>query len=100
MLSNPGSTILIDEIENGFHYSFFPKLWEIIGNVSQETGCQVVATSHSYECIKGAKCLALNKDKPDLFRFIRLDRIDDTIVPKIFDNEAFEYSINNEWEVR
>jgi AAA15 family ATPase/GTPase len=100
MLSNPGSIILIDEIENGFHYSFFPKLWEIIGNAAQESGCQVVATSHSYECIKGAKCLASNKGKPDLFRFIRLDRIDDVIVPKIFGNEAFEYSINNEWEVR
>jgi AAA15 family ATPase/GTPase len=100
MLANPSSLILIDEIENGFHYSFYPKLWDIIGELAIETDCQVFATTHSYECIEGAMSLATNKDKPDLFRFIRLDRENDKIVPKVFANDSFEYSVNNGWEVR
>ena len=100
MLSHPGATILIDEIENGFHYSFFPKLWEIIGKLANETECQVIATSHSYECIRGAECLAVNNGNPNLFRFVRLDRHNNVIISKNYENEQFVYAVNNDWEVR
>ena len=100
MLCHPGSIILLDEIENGFHYSFFPKLWEIIGKLVLETGCQVFATTHSYECIKGTTALISNAESQDLFRLVRLDRNNGGVVPHVFDNDSFEYSINNEWELR
>jgi ABC-type cobalamin/Fe3+-siderophores transport system ATPase subunit len=98
MLANPGAVILIDEIENGFHYSFFPKLWEVIGKLATETNCQVIATSHSYECIQGA--LGLATDTEDLFRFIRLDRVDGKPVAHVIDNDLFEYAVASEQEVR
>jgi len=88
MLAAPGAIILVDEIENGFHYSFFPKLWEVIGKLASETNCQVIATSHSYECINGASALAVDAD---LFRFVRFDRKDGVTVPHIFDNDAFSF---------
>lgn len=97
MLANPGAIVLIDEIENGFHYSFFPKLWEMLANLASETNCQIIATSHSYECINGASNLAVNSD---LFRFIRLDRNGEKIIPHVFDADAFSFAVNNEWEVR
>jgi len=97
ILANPGALILADEIENGFHYSFYPKLWDIIGNLVKETKSQLIATSHSYECINAAESLA--KDS-EMFCFLRLDKLNDTIYPQVFDNESFIYSINNDWEVR
>jgi len=100
MLTNPGAIILIDEIENGFHYSFYPKLWQIIGKLSTETKCQVFATTHSYECINGASILTTNADTPELFRFIRIDQSDGRIIPHIFDNDSFEYAVKNNWEIR
>lgn len=100
MLANPGAVILIDEIENGFHYSFYPKLWEIIGELATITSCQVFATTQSYECISGAAALAADITNPELFRFIRLDCNDEGITPKVFDNDSFEYAIKNEWEIR
>ncbi|MCL2049592.1 MAG: AAA family ATPase [Defluviitaleaceae bacterium] len=100
MFSNPDGILLIDEIENGFHYSFFPKLWEIIGKLTIETGCQVFATTHSSECIDGSLKLATSSENPDLFRFVRLDRVEGVVVPKIFSNDSFEYAVNNNWEVR
>jgi AAA15 family ATPase/GTPase len=98
MLANPGSIVLIDEIENGFHYSFFSKLWEIIGKLAEDTQCQIFATTHSYECSRGALPLAV--EKTETFRFIRLDKIEGKIQAHPFDNDSFEYSIKNEWEVR
>jgi energy-coupling factor transporter ATP-binding protein EcfA2 len=98
MLSNPGSIVLVDEIENGFHYSFFPKLWEIIGKLAEETECQLFITTHSYECISGATVIAT--ENPNLFRFVRLDRNGGTVIPKLFENDSFEYAVKNEIEVR
>jgi hypothetical protein len=100
MLANPESILLVDEIENGFHYSLFPKLWEIIGKLAAETKCQIFATTHSYECLSGAIGLADNDLEGNLFRFVRLDRKDDDIEPRVFDNDSFEYAIRNDWEVR
>ena len=100
MLANSGTVFLIDEIENGFHYSFFPKLWEIIGKLVTMTGCQVFATTHSYECISGATVLAEDADKSELFRFVRLDLIKDAITPKAFENDSFKYAIESNWEIR
>ena len=100
MLANPRGVILIDEIENGFHYSFFPKLWEIIGELATMTGSQIFAATHSYECISGAAVFAKDTAKSELFRFVRLDRNNDEITPKVFENDSFEYAIENDWEVR
>jgi AAA15 family ATPase/GTPase len=97
MLTSRNSIVLIDEIENGFHYTFFPKLWEVIGELSVLTNCQVFATTHSYECICGA--LDISK-RSELFRFVRLDKQDEVIVAKAFDNDSFFYAIDHEWEVR
>ena len=49
-----GGLILIDEIENGIHYSALPELWKHIRDLSEELDVQVVATTHSFECIQAA----------------------------------------------
>jgi predicted ATP-dependent endonuclease of OLD family len=91
--------LLLDEIETGFHYSFYPKLWSILAKLAKETGCQIFATTHSYECIGGAK--ELNANEPDIFGFFRLDRDKDgNIIPKVFTQSMFETSFENGWEVR
>jgi AAA15 family ATPase/GTPase len=100
LYSEPNSILLIDEIENGFYYKFYPKLWEMLGKVAKETNCQIFATTHSYECTKGAKVLN-DSDEPDLFGFIRLDRDkNDNIIPKMYSGETFQYAMDYGWEVR
>jgi len=46
--------ILIDEIENGLHYSVLTALWEKIGALAAEFNTQIFATTHSLECIRAA----------------------------------------------
>jgi hypothetical protein len=100
MFANPSGVILIDEIENGVHYSFLPRLWEVIGKLAVETQCQILATTHSYECIKAAEQLTTGEENPDQFGFVRLDRVKGVVVPKAFDNDSFQYALEKEWEVR
>jgi len=44
--------LLIDEIENGIHYSVLVELWKFIAKVAKRLDVQVFATSHSLDCIK------------------------------------------------
>ena len=55
--------LLIDEIENGIHYSNYPKLWKLIFATSREANCQVFITSHSKECIESFNEYQLNSNE-------------------------------------
>ena len=47
--------ILIDEIENGLHYSAHKSLWESIIHISKELNTQLFITSHSIETMRSLK---------------------------------------------
>lgn len=49
--ANKDNVLLIDEIENGIHYTNYKKLWEILFQASVDANCQLFITSHSKECI-------------------------------------------------
>ena len=50
--ANPlNNIILIDEIENGLHYSAYKKLWEAIFALAVSTNKQVFVTTHSKETL-------------------------------------------------
>lgn len=52
MIRARGSTILIDEIASGVHYSVQGKLWELIFRQSALFNVQVFATTHSWDCVR------------------------------------------------
>ena len=54
ILEEPNSILLIDEIDTGFHYSMLKTLWKVVAAAAKESNCQVIATTHSYECIDQA----------------------------------------------
>lgn len=49
------SIVLIDEIENGLHYSAHKSLWESIINISKEFNVQLFITSHNLETLRCLK---------------------------------------------
>lgn len=50
--ANPINTIiLIDEIDNGLHYSTYKKLWEAIFTLATDTNKQIFITTHSKETL-------------------------------------------------
>ncbi len=51
MVASPGGLVLIDEFENGLHWSIQRKAWNLLLSLSEELGVQVVATTHSWDCV-------------------------------------------------
>ncbi|KLN95577.1 MULTISPECIES: AAA family ATPase [Morganellaceae] len=54
---------LVDEFDNGLHFSVQKALWEIIFDLSKKLNIQVFATTHSWDCIQSFTEVAIeNKD--------------------------------------
>ncbi len=45
--------LLIDEIENGIHHSIQRDFWSMVLKTAYHNNVQIIATTHSYDCIKG-----------------------------------------------
>lgn len=91
-----GGVLLIDEIENGIHYSALEKLWTAIAAAAEQAQVQVFATTHSYECMAAAH-RALGKR----LVFHRIDENrEDRNRCVTFESEELGIAIEHGWEVR
>ncbi len=45
--------LLIDEAENGIHYTLQSDFWRMVLRMAQENNVQVFATTHSWDCVRG-----------------------------------------------
>jgi AAA15 family ATPase/GTPase len=50
--TTPSTLVLVDEIENGLHYSAHLKLWDALLTIARESGTQLFVTSHSIETLR------------------------------------------------
>jgi len=88
---------LIDELENGLHYSVQGKLWEMIFMLSEKYNIQVFVTTHSRDCIDSF--IAVNK--PQQGKIIRLDNRHGNIVAENYDDlEDMRFIAKNDIEIR
>ena len=68
--------LLLDEAENGIHYSLQSDFWRMVLRTAHENNVQVVATTHSWDCVSGfARAAKESADVEGIL--IRLDRNDD-----------------------
>jgi len=94
-----GGTILIDEIENGLHYSVLTDVWKAIADAARRADVQIFATTHSLECIRAAHEAFESSEKYD-FRYHRLERIKDEIRAVTYDQENLAISDEMNLEMR
>ncbi len=99
IFSSAGGVVLIDEFENGFHYSSLVKVWKAIAEATRLNDTQVFATTHSWECIKAAHEAFRASEQYD-FRFHRLQQVNDTFEAVTFDQDTLQTSIESGWEIR
>ncbi len=79
--------LLIDEAENGIHHSVQLDYWRMILRFAQENNVQVIATTHSGDCVKGfARAVEENEEAEGVL--VRLSR-------QYGDLRAVEYSEKN-----
>ena len=63
-----GRYILIDEIENGIHYTVQKEIWQILFKMCKKFDIQLFSTTHSLEMIKDRKSTRLNSSHPSISR--------------------------------
>lgn len=55
--------LLIDEAENGIHHSVQAGYWRMVLQAAQDNNVQVLATTHSWDCVRGfAQAASENED--------------------------------------
>ena len=91
--------LLIDEIENGLHYSVQLDLWRLIFGLAQRLNVQVFATSHSWDCIEAFQ-KAAQENKQEEGVLIRLENKKGTVLPIIFDEDKLAIATREQIEVR
>ena len=76
--------LLMDEAENGIHHSVQRDFWRMVLRTAQENNVQVLATTHSGDCVRGFALAAAEIEDAEGV-LVRLDRDD-------YGMRAVEYS--------
>ena len=91
--------LVVDEAENGIHYSVQQDFWRMVLHIAHQNNVQVLATTHSWDCVKGfARAAAESSDTEGLL--IRLDRDDSEVRVVEYTEEDLETAANQGIEVR
>jgi hypothetical protein len=90
--------LLLDEVENGIHYSVQPDLWALIFQVAQRLNIQVFATSHSLDCVSAFQRAA--EQHPEEGVLIRLQERKGEVEAVLFDEDKLGLATREQIEVR
>lgn len=101
-VSNNSNILIVDEIENGIHYSNQDNLWRMIFRLAKELDVQFFATTHSLEMLKAFTKVGLESEFSDLAVHFEMARSVKTgqIIGIKRDMETLEYSLNHNKGVR
>ena len=94
-----GGMMLIDEVENGLHYSVMKEVFSNLHDIATRFDVQVFATTHGAECIYAAFEGLENSNERD-FTYHRIDRVDDRSKATHFDKVMMETARYHDMEVR
>lgn len=92
----PNGVVLVDEIENGLHHSALPDIWAAVDAAAGQFDTQIVATTHSFECLRAARNVVAGAD----LRVHRLETDDEGPKCVSYEPEALEAAIHHNLEVR
>ncbi len=91
--------LLVDEIENGIHWSVMPDVWKFIVKVAKRLNVQVFATTHSNDCLKAFHFGT--KSDPDMEGVaVRLEKRDGEYNAEIFNEQRLAVIVKEGIEIR
>ncbi len=97
LVSAQGGFLLIDEIENGLHYSIQEKVWAWLFEIAERLDIQVFATTHSWDCLENFTKVAIANETIEsiVFRMGKSARTSNRgkIIATIFDKDSL-YTLN------
>ena len=90
--------LLIDEAENGIHYSVQTDLWRMIFSAAEAANIQVIAATHSWDCIAGFAAAAVQSTAEGTM--FRIERSDSGLEGIFYSEENLEVIAQQRIEVR
>lgn len=99
LANSAGGFLLIDEAENGIHWSIETEFWRMVLRSAQENNVQVLATTHGWDCISGF-ANAVNETQEEDGLLIRLEREDNQIRVVDYTEEDLAEAAKQRIEVR
>lgn len=104
MATAKGGVLLVDEFENGLHYSVQPKVWAMLFEMARQLDVQVFATTHSWDCIHAFAEVARERRDVEgvLFRMGRsvLHSNKGQVIATVYDEDALYDMTQADLEVR
>ncbi len=98
--SPPRSRILlVDEFENGIHYTILPDLWRFFFQAARLHNVQVFATTHSWDCVEAFQ-QAASENQDTKATLIRLEQKGDQHKAVTFSENELAIVARDEIEVR
>jgi ABC-type polar amino acid transport system ATPase subunit len=91
--------LLVDEIENGIHWSVLPEVWKFIVKVAKRLNVQVFATTHSNDCLKAFQMGT--RDDVDMDGVaVRIEKKNGEFNAEIFDEKRLAIIVKEGIEIR
>jgi len=103
LINSDNGFLLIDEFENGLHYSVQEELWKIIFKLAKKLKVQVFATTHSNDCINAFQTVLNdpeNSENASQGKAIRLDFVNGQVKEVEFDAKELKIAIEQNIEIR
>jgi len=91
--------LLVDEIENGIHWSVLPDVWKFVLKVAKRLNVQVFATTHSNDCLKAFHYSTKKNQSVDGIA-ARIENKDGEFTVEIFDESRLSVIVNEGIEIR
>ena len=91
--------LVIDEAENGIHHSVHGDFWRMILRTAEENNVQVLATTHSFDCVSGFAKAAVESDASEGV-LVRLERETERVRAVVYSEKEIETAAKQRIEVR
>ena len=93
------TSIFIDEVETGLHYTNFPKFCEVLIEISTNKNIQFFITTHSDEFLKDFYNISVKKRNEDITTY-RFQKIDNDIKIVYYPYERAIRALKDGWDIR
>jgi predicted ATPase len=99
LASAQGGLLLLDEVETGLHHSVLVDLWRLFFQTAHRLNVQVIATTHSWDCITAFSQVWSEIGETD-GQYCRLDRVGEQILAEFYSPHELALAVKTGIETR
>lgn len=98
LVNAKGGILLVDEFENGLHYTVQEDVWRTVFRLAKRLDIQVFATTHSWDCIDAFQKAAA--EVPEVGALVKLSGKGERIISTVFNEKELAIVTRDHIEVR